>query len=125
MTRSTFLALALATLVAGCGGKPAEPQRFVIYFETGSVTLTREAKAIADAAAAAVREHGSGKVTVEGHADGGTTNDAELADKRALAVIAALTGDGVEAARIEKIQGVPTAGLTGVGAHQVLITLVP
>ncbi len=113
--------------LAGCAAKPppAELQQFVVYFETGATALTPEAtKIIADAAAAS-REHTPAKIVVEGHADGGTANDAALADKRALAVMAALTGDGVDAKLLDKDQGAPATGVTGVGAHQVIIRLLP
>jgi outer membrane protein OmpA-like peptidoglycan-associated protein len=127
--RRPYLVLALLAL-AGCATKePAEPaagpQLFVVYFQTGAATLTPDATQIVATAAAAARERTPSKLIVEGHADGGTTNDAALADQRALAVMAALTGDGVDATAIEKNQGAPAAGVTGVDAHQVTIRLLP
>jgi outer membrane protein OmpA-like peptidoglycan-associated protein len=124
--RRASLLLALLAL-AGCAAKeePAGPRQFVVYFETGTAALTQEGTQIVAGAAAAARDPAPSKIVVEGHADGGTTSDAALADKRALAVMAALTGDGVEAALIDKDQGAPAAGLSGVGAHQVIIRLLP
>jgi outer membrane protein OmpA-like peptidoglycan-associated protein len=119
------LALGALALVAGCAQKPAEPQNFVVYFETGEATVTPVAQQVLATAAAASHEHTPSKIVVEGHADGGTTNDAALADKRALAVIHVLTDDGIDANRIEKAQGTPPAGETGVAAHQVIIRFVP
>jgi hypothetical protein len=125
VTRHPTLFLALLVL-AGCATAPAVgPQQFVVYFETGADTLTPEAREVVGSAADAARAHPPGKITVEGHADGGTANDAALADKRALAVIAALSGDGVDANAIEKIPGAPAAGAAGVAAHQAIIGLIP
>ena len=118
-------ALALAALLASCATKPTEPQRFAVYFETGGATLTDEGRQVVAQAASAARAHPPSRITVEGHADGGTTNDAALADRRAIAVIGTLVGDGVAATAIEKIPGAPSEGASGVAAHQVIIRLMP
>jgi outer membrane protein OmpA-like peptidoglycan-associated protein len=119
--------LLLAVLaVAGCAAqKPAEPQQFVVYFQTGDASVTQEAQQVIAQAAAATRQHAPSKITVEGHADGGTSNDAALADRRAIAVMGALVRSGVNATAIEKTPGTPAAGATGVAAHQAIIRLMP
>ena len=115
---------ALAAL-AGCTNPPAEPRNFVVYFQSGDANVTPEAQQVVANAASAMRDRPPTKIVVEGHADGGTTTDARLADQRALAVIHALAEDGVDANSIEKLQGAPPTGQTGVAAHQVIIRFVP
>lgn len=118
-------ALALMAAITGCSSRPAEPQNFVVYFETGDATVTPVAQQVIATAAAAAHGHAAQKLVVEGHADGSATTDASLADQRALAVIHALTDDGVDAKSIEKAQGAPPPELTGLAAHQVIIRFVP
>jgi outer membrane protein OmpA-like peptidoglycan-associated protein len=125
VSRRLVLALGVLALAAGCAKKPAEPQNFVVYFETGDANVTPVAQQVLATAATAAQDRPPAKIVVEGHADGGTTNDAALADRRALAVIHALTEDGIDANRIEKLQGTPPAGETGVAAHQVIVRFVP
>jgi outer membrane protein OmpA-like peptidoglycan-associated protein len=87
--------------------------------------VTQEAHQVIANAATELRSHPPAKIVVEGHADGGTPADASLADQRAIAVIHALVDDGIDANKIEKLQGAPPAGETGVAAHQVIIRVVP
>jgi outer membrane protein OmpA-like peptidoglycan-associated protein len=117
--------LSIMTAFAGCSTPPAEPRNFVVYFETGDASVTPTAQQVIATVATATHEHAPSKLVVEGHADGGTTSDAALADQRAIAVIHALVEDGIDANSIEKLQGAPPEGQTGVAAHQVIIRFVP
>ncbi len=124
MRRREFVTM-LAGLVAACANPaPPEARNFVVYFQTGDATVTPDARQVVANAAAAARNRPD-KLVVEGHADGGATTDAELADRRALAVMRALTDAGVDAARIVKQQGAPPPGEAGVAAHQVIIRFAP
>jgi hypothetical protein len=46
-----------------------------------------------------------------------------LADERATAVVRELTAAGVADGRIEKRPAAPAAGVTGVAAHEVAVTI--
>ncbi|HUK58519.1 MAG TPA: OmpA family protein [Stellaceae bacterium] len=126
MRRRTFVMLLGVGAVAACTAPaPAPaPANFVVYFQTGGATLGPDARQIIANAVAAAKDRPD-KLLVEGHADGGATTDAALADRRALAVIRALTDAGLDAGRITKAQGTPAPGEEGVAAHQVLIRFVP
>ena len=118
--------LGVMTALVGCSNPPpAEPRNFVVYFRTGDATVTQEAHQVIANAATSMRTHPPAKIVVEGHADGGTTFDASLADQRALAVIQALVADGTDASSIEKLPGAPSPGETGLAAHQVIIRFMP
>jgi outer membrane protein OmpA-like peptidoglycan-associated protein len=115
-----FIAAAVLLCLAACSTGTA-PQH-VVFFPKGDAALTSDAQAVVMEIATAARGN-SGKVIVEGKADGGTPQDAALADERANAVIRGLTALGVESGRVEKRQAAPPAGVTGVAAHQVSVIL--
>jgi OmpA family len=127
LRRRTFVTM-LCGLVAACANPAPAPTpaagNFVVYFVTGDATVTPEAQLVVANAVAAAQGRPD-KLFVEGHADGGATTDAALADRRALAVMRALTAAGVDASRIVKEPGAPTPGEAGVAAHQVIIRFAP
>ncbi len=124
MRRRTFVTMLGIGWLAACAAPAPAPANFVVYFQTGEASLTLEAWQVVANAAAAAKDRPD-KLVVEGHADGGATADAALADRRALAVMRALSDAGVDAGRVVKAQGAPTPGAEGIAAHQVLIRFVP
>jgi len=112
-------------MLAACAGRPAEPRTFTVFFETDKASLTPDAQALVTQMAAAAHETTPSKITVEGRADGSTAHDATLADERATAVIHGLVEAGIDAKSIDKQPSAPTAGTTGVAAHQVIVRFLP
>ena len=127
MIAAPFKPLAFAALaaLAGCMKSAVEPRNFVVFFPIDDAALTPEAQKSVAGIAAATRDAGPSRFTVEGGADGGTPHDATLADERALAVIHALVEDGVDAGSIEKRPSAPPNGSAGVAAHEVIVRIVP
>jgi outer membrane protein OmpA-like peptidoglycan-associated protein len=127
MTRIPAVLALLAALAACMSTSPTPAptaDNFVVYFQTGDASLTPEARQVVANVVAASKTRPD-KLVVEGHADGGTTTDATLADRRAAAVMRALTDGGIDATRVIKAPGAPAPGTEGVAAHQVLIHFTP
>ena len=120
-----LLALAIATTLVACAQHLDQPRSFLVYFDTDSATLTPDGQRIATTIASSARDLSPSKVLVAGRADGSTAHDAALADQRANAVMQALAQLGVPPAKIEKQPDAPPSGLTGVAAHEVVVTLLP
>lgn len=116
----------LATLLAlaACAHLD-QPRDYLVYFDTDSATLTPDGQRIVATIAATAHDVSPSKILVAGRADGATAHDATLADQRATVVMQALAQQGVPAGEIEKQADAPPSGLTGVAAHQVVITLLP
>jgi outer membrane protein OmpA-like peptidoglycan-associated protein len=114
------IAVAFLLGLAACAS--AVPPQFVVFFPKGDASLTPDAHAMAAKIASAARSN-AGTVVVEGRADGGNPEDAVLADERATAVVRELTAAGVADGRIEKRPAAPAAGVTGVAAHEVAVTI--
>lgn len=76
-----------------------------VHFETDQATLSAEARAILAENARILTAHPSIKVEVQGHADGRGTVDYNLAlgERRAEAVVRALTAMGVAPSRVGTI----------------------
>ena len=115
---------AAAALVAACAHL-SEPRSYVVFFQKDTTDLTPEGKQVVLQASAEVADGHPSHIVVEGRADGGTPHDATLANDRALVVIRALVDNGADAKTIENRPGAPPTGVTGVAAHQVLVTLTP
>jgi outer membrane protein OmpA-like peptidoglycan-associated protein len=83
--------------------RPLAPRRFLLYFETGSDTLTEESQALVPEIVAVVGSRPSPDVTVIGHTD--TTGDAmanvALGMRRASLIRDRLVGSGLDASRVE------------------------
>jgi outer membrane protein OmpA-like peptidoglycan-associated protein len=83
--------------------RPAAPQRFVLYFETGSDTLTTESQALVPQIIAEVRGRPVPDVTVIGHTD--TTGEAaaniELGMRRATLIRDLLASGGLDPSQVE------------------------
>lgn len=118
-----FVFAIAATLVA-CAHLD-QPRSYLVYFDTDSATLTADGQRIVTTIASAAGDVSASKILVSGRADGATPHDATLADQRATVVMQALAQHGVAAAKIEKQPDAPPSGLTGVAAHEVVVTLLP
>jgi outer membrane protein OmpA-like peptidoglycan-associated protein len=117
-------AIAWFALLAACSA-PDQPRPFVVFFETDSAALTPEAQQVIAQAAAKAHDVAHSKIVVAGRADGSTPHDATLADQRAMAVMQALTVQGVPSGELVKQADAPPSGIGGVAAQQVVITLLP
>lgn len=88
---------------AAIAARPLAPRQFLLYFETGSDTLTPESQALLAEVVNAMRGRPSPDVSVIGHTD--TTGDAaanvELGLRRATLIRDALVASGLDPARIE------------------------
>lgn len=83
--------------------RPLAPLRFVLYFETGSDTLTPDSEALVAGILGAVRSRPAPDVTVIGHTD--TTGDAaaniQLGLRRATLIRDRLVAIGLDAAQVD------------------------
>jgi hypothetical protein len=123
---SRFFALILLTALTACTGSTLDqPRSYLVYFDNDSATITPDGRRIIGTIVTGIRDTAPSKVVVAGRADGSTAHDATLADQRAVAVMQALTQQGVPANKVEKEAGAPPSGVNGVAAHQVAVTLVP
>ncbi|HWE75892.1 MAG TPA: OmpA family protein [Stellaceae bacterium] len=123
---SRFVALLLLTALAACTGSSLnQPRSYLVYFDNDSATLTPDAQRIIGTIVTGIKDTSPSKVAIAGRADGSTAHDATLADQRAVAVMQALTQQGVSASKLEKEADAPPSGVNGVAAHQVVVTLVP
>jgi hypothetical protein len=117
-------ALALLAMLAACAHLD-QPRDYLVYFDKDSAALTADGQRIVTTIASTAHDDSPSKILVAGRADGSTAHDATLADQRATAVMQALTQQGVPAATLEKQPDAPPSGLTGVAAHEVVVTLLP
>jgi outer membrane protein OmpA-like peptidoglycan-associated protein len=123
---SRFFALIMLTALAACTGSTLDqPRSYLVYFDNDSATITPDGQRIIGTIVTGIKDSAPSKVVVAGRADGSTAHDATLADQRAVAVMQALTQQGVSANKVEKEAGAPPSGVNGVAAHQVAVTLVP
>lgn len=83
--------------------RPLAPQRFILYFETGSDALTAESKALVAQIIAAVRGRPVPDVTVIGHTDttGDAAANAALGMRRAGLIRELLVSDGLDPAQVD------------------------
>jgi outer membrane protein OmpA-like peptidoglycan-associated protein len=113
MLRAVLTAACAVVLLAACEQKQAvvaaaspntpQPARtFTLFFGYDQATLSPEAQAVVDEAAAAAKARRSARVTVAGHADtyGDTAYNMALSQRRAEAVKDALARDGVDQAAV-------------------------
>jgi outer membrane protein OmpA-like peptidoglycan-associated protein len=114
------IAVSLLLGLAACA--TVAPPQYAVFFPKGDAALTPDAQSVVVQIAEAARSN-SGKLIIEGKADGGTPQDAALADERATAVIRERAGAGVQNARMEKRPAAPAAGVTGVAAHEVTVVI--
>lgn len=119
-----FAGLAILFALAACAHLE-QPRDYLVYFDNDSAALTTDGQRIVATIAAAAHDDAPSKILVAGRADGATAHDATLADQRAVAVMQALTQQGVPASEIEKQPDAPPSGISGVAAHQVVVTLLP
>ena len=109
--------------LAGCVA--TGPDRYLVYFDEGSATISPQAQAvIADAASHA--SAGARSVRVEAHASrpGTPATNLNLSDARAAAVAAALARDGLAPTMIRKeTLGASAAGDPSVADRRVDIVL--
>ncbi len=73
-----------------------------IYFDTGSDRIRPESTPTLKEIAAMLNDHADLKLTIEGHTDnvGNAASNQTLSEKRAAAVVAYLTAQGIDAARL-------------------------
>jgi outer membrane protein OmpA-like peptidoglycan-associated protein len=121
---SRFAILAVVATLAACTHLD-QPRNYLVYFDTDSATLTPEGRRIVGTIASTAHDVSPSKILVAGRADGATAHDATLADQRATVVMQALAQQGVPADKLEKQPDAPPSGLSGVAAHEVVITLLP
>lgn len=123
---SRLFSIALLTALAACSGtKLDQPRSYLVYFDNDSATITADGQRVIGTIVTGIKDNSPSKVVIAGRADGSTAHDATLADQRAVAVMQALTQQGVAASKLEKEAGAPPSGVTGVAAHQVAVTLLP
>jgi outer membrane protein OmpA-like peptidoglycan-associated protein len=121
-----FFALIVLTALAACSGSSLQqPRSYVVYFDNDSATITADGQRVIGTIVTGIKDVSPSKVVISGRADGSTAHDATLADQRAVAVMQALTQQGVAASKLEKQADAPPSGVTGVAAHQVAVTLLP
>ena len=123
--------LALLAALAGCAGfrsGPAAEGPFLVFFETGSATLTPEAREIVRQAAEAAEASPPDSIVVLGHASTEGTREANqtLSARRVRAVERALEQSGVAPALLRLTAlGEATARRADVSERYVRIILVP
>jgi outer membrane protein OmpA-like peptidoglycan-associated protein len=122
---SRIFAVIMLTALAACGSTLNQPRSYLVYFDNDSATLTPDGQRIVGTIVTGIKDNAPSKVVVAGRADGSTAHDATLADQRAVAVMQALTQQGVPASKLEKEADAPPSGINGVAAHQVVVTLLP
>lgn len=77
--------------------EPPPPERFTLYFETGTTTLDPKSRSAVPAIAASVKRRGAGSISISGHTDatGSDPTNEKLALARAERVKALLLQEGV------------------------------
>jgi OmpA family protein len=101
----------------------AEARMFVVFFGTGQDRVTAEAEKVVTEIAAAAKATTGARLEVAGYGDDDQARDKDLAERRAQAVVRALTAAGVPQNRIATKPGVPPAEATGIPVHKVTVTL--
>ena len=124
MTLSRITVFILVATLGACAHLD-QPRNYLVYFDTDSATLTADGQRIVTTIVSTAHDVSPSKILVSGRADGSTAHDATLADQRATTVMQALTQQGVPADKLEKQPDAPPSGLTGVAAHEVVVTLLP
>jgi outer membrane protein OmpA-like peptidoglycan-associated protein len=117
-----LLAALLAALLSLATGARAQAQDFVIIFGTGASQLTPEADAVVKLVAERAGEQHPASIAVAGYGDADNGEDSALAEKRAQAVIHALTEAGVSPGLIKEVPRAPPAAATGIPVHKVTVT---
>jgi outer membrane protein OmpA-like peptidoglycan-associated protein len=82
---------------AAIAARPALPQHFVLYFETGTAQLTPVSQALLPQIVATTRQRASADMSITGHSDtvGPAEQNVALSLKRAQAVAELLQGTGL------------------------------
>jgi hypothetical protein len=120
-----LLLVLLATLLLGPAGARAEGRDFVILFGTGASDITPEAqKIVALIAERAAAQHPAA-IDVAGYGDADAGGDTPLAERRARAVIRALTAAGVAPSLLRQIPPAPPGKAAGIPVHKVTVTFAP
>lgn len=117
-----LLAALLAAMLLPAGPASAQKQEFVIIFGTAAARLTPEAREIVGLIARRARAEHAAAIDIAGYGDSDAGDDADLADRRARAVIRALIKAGVAPDRIKKVPPAPPAAATGIPVHKVTAT---
>jgi outer membrane protein OmpA-like peptidoglycan-associated protein len=99
MTEKEVQALAGPALAA----LPKPPEQYILYFKHDSTELTRESKVLLRKLIRSIRERPPVDISVVGHSDtvGGKTYNYQLSLKRARAVAALLTAEGMNPSALE------------------------
>lgn len=99
MTDKEVQALAGPALTA----LPKPPAQYILYFKHDSTELTRESRGLLREVIRSIREHAPVDISVVGHSDtvGSKTYNYQLSLKRACAVSALLTAEGVKRSILE------------------------
>lgn len=81
---------------------PAFPDLGSVHFDTDKATLTPEGQAALQQAAAAMKANPASHLRIEGFTDstGSAPHNADLSERRALAVAAFLKGQGIDGSRL-------------------------
>lgn len=87
---------------AALGARPALPEQFYLYFETGGARLTKESQALIPVILENAKNHGNADVSVIGHTDtvGKAEANALLAYQRAVSMTTLLRERGLQAATV-------------------------
>jgi len=93
----------IASVGPALAALPKPPARFILYFRHDSADLTRESEAQLQVVLRTIRERSPVDISVVGHTDtlGEADYNARLSLKRARAVAAILTGNGVDASILD------------------------
>ncbi len=118
-----LLSILLLAIVPFVADAVAEGRMFVVFFGTGEDRVTAEAEKVVAEAAAIAKEKTDARLEVAGYGDDDQARDKDLAERRARAVVRALTAAGVPQNRIATKPGAPPAEATGIPVHKVTVTL--
>ncbi len=118
-----LLPILFLTIVPLVADALAEARMFVVFFGTGQDHVTAEAEKVVTEIAAAAKTTTGARLEVAGYGDDDQARDKDLAERRAQAVVRALTAAGVPQNRIATKPGVTPAEATGIPVHKVTVTL--
>jgi len=92
-----------ASSIAGELNKSGHMALYGIHFETAKATILPDSESVLAEIAKMLQQNPDVKVSVEGHTDnvGSATTNQTLSEKRAQAVVAWLTGHGIDASRLK------------------------